>query len=72
MGRAVPYFAWPRSIIIHFEALAKELAKAQGNSTALAENTVVIRFWLISIICALIGLATLKLLIFLVLATAFS
>ena len=45
----------------HFEIISKERAKAEGRSPDSAENAVVIRFWIVSIVCALLGLATLKL-----------
>lgn len=45
----------------HFEIISKERAKAEGRSPDAAENAVVIRFWIVSIVCALLGLATLKL-----------
>ncbi|NLG34087.1 MAG: phospho-N-acetylmuramoyl-pentapeptide-transferase [Lentisphaerae bacterium] len=45
----------------HFEILSKERAKAEERSPDAAENSVVIRFWIVSIVCALLGLATLKL-----------
>lgn len=45
----------------HFEILSKERAKAEGRPEASAENSVTIRFWIVSIVCALLGLATLKL-----------
>jgi phospho-N-acetylmuramoyl-pentapeptide-transferase len=45
----------------HFEIISKERARAEGRSPAAAENSVVIRFWIVSIVCALLGLATLKL-----------
>ena len=45
----------------HFEILSKERARAEGRSPDSAENSVVIRFWIVSIVCALLGLATLKL-----------
>ena len=45
----------------HFEIISKERAKAEGRSPDAAENSVVIRFWIVSIVCALLGLATLKL-----------
>jgi len=45
----------------HFEILSKERARAEGRSPDHAENSVVIRFWIVSIVCALLGLATLKL-----------
>lgn len=45
----------------HFEVISKQHAEAEGRSPDNIENSVVIRFWIISIVCALIGLATLKL-----------
>ena len=45
----------------HFEIISKERAKAEGRAPDSAENSVVIRFWIVSIVCALLGLATLKL-----------
>ena len=45
----------------HFEILSKERAVSEGRSPDSAENSVAIRFWIVSIVCALIGLATLKL-----------
>ena len=45
----------------HFEIVSKERAAAEGRSPDSAENSVVIRFWIVSIVCALLGLATLKL-----------
>ena len=45
----------------HFEIISKERAQAEGRSPDSAENSVVIRFWIVSIVCALLGLATLKL-----------
>lgn len=45
----------------HFERQAKDRARAHGISPNTAENMVVTRFWLVSIVCALLGLATLKL-----------
>jgi len=45
----------------HFEILSKERAESEGRSPDSAENSVAIRFWIVSIICALLGLATLKL-----------
>ena len=44
----------------HFEVMSKERAQAEGRSPESAENSVVIRFWIVSIVCALLGLATLK------------
>ena len=45
----------------HFEIISKERARAEGRTPDSAENSVVIRFWIVSIVCALLGLATLKL-----------
>lgn len=45
----------------HFEIISKARAQAEGRSPDSAENSVVIRFWIVSIVCALLGLATLKL-----------
>lgn len=45
----------------HFEILSKERAESEGRSPDSAENSVAIRFWIVSIVCALLGLATLKL-----------
>lgn len=45
----------------HFEIIAKERARAEGRPVDSAENSVVIRFWIVGIVCALLGLATLKL-----------
>ncbi len=45
----------------HFEILSKERARAEGRPEQAAENSVTIRFWIVSIVCALVGLATLKL-----------
>lgn len=45
----------------HFEIIAKEHARQDGRPVDSAENSVVIRFWIVSIVCALVGLATLKL-----------
>ena len=44
----------------HFELLAKERAERAGREVGLVESTIVIRFWIASIVCALLGLATLK------------
>ena len=44
----------------HFEIISKKRAEAEGRSPDSAENSVVIRFWIVSIVCALLGLATLK------------
>lgn len=44
----------------HFELLEKERAEQEGRPVTLVETTIVIRFWILSIIFALIGVATLK------------
>ncbi len=44
----------------HFELMAKERAEQAGREIGLVETTITIRLWIASIICALIGLATLK------------
>lgn len=44
----------------HFEFIARDRAKAAGRSVGAAENMITIRFWILSIIFALIGVATLK------------
>ena len=45
----------------HFEIVSKEHMKALGRSPDAAENSVVVRFWVVSMVCALLALATLKL-----------
>jgi len=45
----------------HFEALEKERAEKEGRDVEVVETVITIRFWILSIICALIGVATLKL-----------
>jgi phospho-N-acetylmuramoyl-pentapeptide-transferase len=44
----------------HFEHVAKDRATAAGREVGAAENMITIRFWILSIIFALIGVATLK------------
>jgi phospho-N-acetylmuramoyl-pentapeptide-transferase len=44
----------------HFEFIARDRAVAAGRSVGAAENMITIRFWILSIIFALIGVATLK------------
>jgi phospho-N-acetylmuramoyl-pentapeptide-transferase len=44
----------------HFELLEKEKAQREGRDVSVVETTVTVRFWTVSIICALIGVATLK------------
>ena len=45
----------------HFEIISKERARAEGRGEDSAENSVVVRFWIAGVVCALLGLATLKL-----------
>ena len=45
----------------HFELLEKERAKQEGRDVEVIETMVTIRFWILSIVCALLGVATLKL-----------
>lgn len=45
----------------HFELLEKERAKKEGRDVEVVETMITIRFWILSIICALLGVATLKL-----------
>jgi phospho-N-acetylmuramoyl-pentapeptide-transferase len=44
----------------HFEYIAKENAEKDGRPVGAAENMITVRFWILSIIFALIGIATLK------------
>ncbi len=44
----------------HFEIISKERFERAGRPVGLVETTITIRFWILSIICALIGVATLK------------
>ncbi|MCU0857769.1 MAG: phospho-N-acetylmuramoyl-pentapeptide-transferase [Pontiellaceae bacterium] len=44
----------------HFEFIERDRATAEGRSVGAAENMITIRFWILSIIFALIGVATLK------------
>ncbi len=44
----------------HFELVAKERAEAVGRPVGLVETMITVRFWILSIIFALIGVATLK------------
>jgi phospho-N-acetylmuramoyl-pentapeptide-transferase len=44
----------------HFEYIAKERAEKEGRPLGAAENMITVRFWIVSIIFALIGVATLK------------
>jgi len=62
-GRGLPQDRRPfrmTPIHHHFELISKDRARADGRSPDAAENSVVIRFWIVSIVCALLGLATLK------------
>lgn len=45
----------------HFERLEKEAAEREGRPVAVIETKITIRFWILSIVFALIGVATLKL-----------
>ena len=45
----------------HFEVLEKERAEAEKRDLEVVETMIVTRFWILSIIFALIGVATLKL-----------
>lgn len=44
----------------HFEVLEKERAELEHRDVEVVETMIVTRFWILSIICALIGVATLK------------
>jgi len=44
----------------HFEFIAKERTKSGEKSTGAVENMITVRFWILAIIFALIGVATLK------------
>lgn len=44
----------------HFEQIEKERARAEGRDVEVVETMVTTKFWILAIICALIGLATLK------------
>ena len=44
----------------HFEIVEKEKAKHEGRDLEVVETLVTIRFWILAIICARIGVATLK------------
>lgn len=44
----------------HFEYLARDLAKKENREVGAAENMITVRFWILSIIFALMGIATLK------------
>ena len=45
----------------HFELLEKDRAKAEGRDVEVVETLITIRFWILSIMFAIIGVATLKL-----------
>ncbi|MDD2236392.1 MAG: phospho-N-acetylmuramoyl-pentapeptide-transferase, partial [Kiritimatiellae bacterium] len=45
----------------HFELLEKERARQEGRDVEVIETMITIRFWILSIVCALLGVATLKL-----------
>ena len=44
----------------HFEMQEKERAESEGRDVEVVETMITTRFWILSIICALIGVATLK------------
>jgi phospho-N-acetylmuramoyl-pentapeptide-transferase len=44
----------------HFEVIEKERAEKQGRDVGIVETMITIRFWIVGIIFALIGIATLK------------
>ena len=44
----------------HFELLEKDTAKLENRDIEVVETMIVTRFWILSIIFALIGVATLK------------
>ena len=45
----------------HFELVEKERAEKEGRDVEVVETMITIRFWILSILCALLGVATLKL-----------
>jgi len=44
----------------HFELVEKERAEKEGRDVEVVETMITTRFWILAIICALIGVATLK------------
>ena len=44
----------------HFELIEKEKAMIKNLDPRYVENIIVVKFWIAGIICALIGIATLK------------
>jgi phospho-N-acetylmuramoyl-pentapeptide-transferase len=44
----------------HFELLEKEQAEREGRDVEVVETMITVRFWILSIIFALLGVATLK------------
>lgn len=44
----------------HFELVEKDVASKEGRDVEVVETMITIRFWILSILCALIGVATLK------------
>jgi phospho-N-acetylmuramoyl-pentapeptide-transferase len=44
----------------HFEMVAKDTARAEGRDVEVVETLVTIRFWVLAIIFAIVGIATLK------------
>lgn len=45
----------------HFELISKRKAEKAGRPVDIIETTITTRFWILSILCALVGVATLKL-----------
>ena len=45
----------------HFEIVTRERAERDGLTQDAIENQVVVRFWILGMLCAVIGMATLKL-----------
>ncbi len=56
-GRRLFYCA---PIHYHFEQMAKQQAAAEGRDVEVVETMITTRFWIVAIICALLGVATLK------------
>jgi phospho-N-acetylmuramoyl-pentapeptide-transferase len=64
----VAYFKWSGGQRVfrcaplhhHFEYLEKDRAEREGRDVEVVETMITIRFWIVSIVAALIGLATLK------------
>ena len=45
----------------HFEHIARQNAERESRSSSVAENRIVVRFWILSLLFALLGVASLKL-----------